>query len=698
MIILRYLSTQFERDLPRLFYWLPVALGLGVGWYFAMPVEPDFLLTVAPIPIAALGCFLAHRHAENLPWLKPVFLLLLFFALGVAAAKLRSDWVDARFLSDRVGPARITGSVLLIDRLAEGARIVLTDLSYESRRFGDPELPNRARIKIKNSADDLHIGDRVRVLALLSPPSEPALPDGYDFSRQLYFDGIGAVGFAIGGIEILSSGGAAGWRMRVNDLRDAIIRKVYQVLDGDQAAVAAALITSEQNGLTPDATQAMRQSGLQHVLSVSGLHLTLAGGLVFFVIRFLLIWVPRTAILSKKIAALAALAAMFFYLVISGFEVPTQRAFIMVGLVFTAILFDREGLSMRLVAVAAIFILLLRPESLWQVSFQLSFAAVVALISAYESWQRNSGEHKNWLYKIVEYFVLSAMTALIASLATAPLIAYHFHQLTAQSILANVLTSPLVTFWLMPLVVLSLLLMPFGLESGPLWLMGIGVDGFLHVAQAVAAMPGSQIMIPAISFASIMTIAAGALWLLLWLQPWRYLGLIPIAVGIFLAAQSDPPDILVNAKANLFGVKTATGTLAISNTNREKFTAKIWNNSFGQKESIFWRANENWSGGDRELQCDAFGCIYRKKKFMVAFLNLPEAFDEDCGSVPLIITALPAPENCKATKVLDQDFFKKNAATAIWISDSGWRIKTVQQQRGHRPWSGAAITEDSEGN
>ncbi|TAH32409.1 MAG: ComEC family competence protein [Alphaproteobacteria bacterium] len=672
-----------------MFYWLPVLLGAGIATYFLLPVEPSIFIAGFLLVISMGGFVIANRMSGNKVWLEAVFIAATMLALGLFVAQWRTQSLATRLLSQEIGPVSIEGTVRSIDRAEESGRIVLSDLwfdvQFDARKSYHPILPQQIRLKLR-TAGEVQVGDRVKVLAMVSPPNGPTTPGGYDFARQLYFDGIGGVGFAMGNVEILRRNEAGGFMMWVEALRDNIIQDVYRYLDGDTAAVTAALITSEQSGVSMDAMQDLRQSGLQHILSVSGLHLTLFGGFVFFLLRFLLLWIPGFSVWAKKIAALAALAGAFIYLLISGFDVPTQRAFVMIAIVFLAVLLDREALSMRLVAVAAMIILLLRPESVMHVSFQLSFAAVVALIAAYETWQRQHRAPRAWYIKVAEYFVLSAMTSFIASLATAPLIAYHFHQLTFQGILANTLAGPLVTFWIMPLVVIVLLAMPLGLEYGPLQLMGMGVDGLLNIAKTIAQMPGSQIIIPAITAASVLWMVFGGLWLMLWLRPWRYFGLIPIAIGLILAWHIVLPDVMVADDAELLAVRTEQGLLALSNVKREKFIAQIWNKYYGQADSLDWRDESLWQGGNRQVRCDALACIYNIGERRVSFVRKPAAFVEDCGQVDVIVTAMYAPRNCGAKIIMDRAYFKENGVTSLSLQNGQWYAEPVDAASRGRPW------------
>jgi competence protein ComEC len=364
--------------------------------------------------------------------------------------------------------------------------------------------------------EGLRIGDRVRLRASVGPPSPPSVPGTYDFQRDAFFDRIGGVGFAYE-VQIDDAGprGPPGdWLSR---LRQSINRRILAALPGEEGPVAVALMTGDQSGIAKDVLQAMRDSGLAHLLSISGLHMAIVAGVVFFGLRSLLALVPGLALYHpiKKWAAVAAIAATFAYLMLSGDSVPPQRSFVMTSLVLLAVLFDRSALSMRLIAWAAMVVLLTTPDALTGPSFQMSFAAVVALIAAYETawvrrWSRGEGGR---LSRLGHHVGGLALTSLIATAATAPYAIYHFNRMSDYGLVANLLAVPLTSFWVMPWAVGAFLLMPLGMEWLALTPMGWGIDGILAIARSVAAWPGAVTLVPAMPLAGLGLITFGGLWL-----------------------------------------------------------------------------------------------------------------------------------------------------------------------------------------
>ena len=317
--------------------------------------------------------------------------------------------------------------------------------------------------------------------AIVAPPPAPAAPGAFDFQRRAYFIGLGGVGFALGPATVTAKGGGGAFdtlALAVARLRQNISRVVMASIDGPPGTVAAALMTGQRAAIPPSVMDAFRDSGLAHLLAISGLHIGLVAGIIFIALRGVLALVPTLALAHpiKKWAAATAIAGAFAFTVVAGATVPTQRAFLMIGLVLMAVLFDRRGLSMRLVAWAALVILVLSPESLLGASFQLSFAAVIALIAAYEALRerRRYGDDRGatiWQRALL-YVGGVALTTLIAGSVTAPFAVYHFNRFAAFGLAANLIAVPVTALWIMPWAVAAFLLMPFGLEVFALTPMG----------------------------------------------------------------------------------------------------------------------------------------------------------------------------------------------------------------------------------
>lgn len=659
--------------------WSPVLLGLGVALYFALPVEPAWW--VGPCATAAgLGSVVLTWRASILPCI----VALAAAALGFSAAQLRSALVAAPVLHKELGPVEVEGRVAESVTTPAGFRLTLDRLAI--RDLEAARTPLRVRLTVRGGAEPAAVGSWVRVVALLNPPPEPAAPGAFDFARQAWFEGLGAVGYAVRRPEAIPPPAGAeppGWRVRVEALRQAITARIHAALPGPTGAVAAALMTGDRGAIPEDLVEAMRDSGLAHLLSISGLHIGLVWTLLFVAVRFALALIEPLALRRpiKKWAAAAALLGAFGYLLISGAEVPTQRAFLMTSLVTLAILADRSALSMRLVAWAAGAILLVTPEALLSASFQLSFGAVIALIAAYESfgprfarWRADAGPAR----RAALYLAGVALTTLVAGAATAPFGVYHFNRLVNYSLAANLLAVPLTSLWVMPCALLAFALMPLGVEGLGLTPMGWGVEAISAIARWVAGWPGAVALVPAFPPATLALAALGGLWLCLWRGAWRWWGAAAIAAGFALGPLS-PPDALIDGEGKLFAVRRADGAMLLSARGRLGFDAETWLRRAGVASP---------TRDEDGLRCDRLGCVAQARGRKVLFVRDRRALAEDCGTAEVLLSAEWVPRRC-ARLVVDRDDLAAGGAHAIWLEPDGPRAESVAAARGRRPWTRA---------
>src|SRR5215469_11536255 len=338
------LGVEGERRL----LWLPVFFGIGIGLYFALKAEPPLWPGIAAT-IAGIGALFALRHHPA-----SYEAALAFTALAAGFALMcETAWErGAPMLQRHLGPVAVTGRVVDIDLAEKGWRIVIAPDPLSGLDGGDQ--PRRLRLHIPQKSDELNPGDRVSLKAMLYPVPAQILPGGRDFQRELYFAGIGGVGYTFGAAHrIAGAEPEGGWREHLRHLRMEMTRRIASVLPGSTGGVASALITGKRGAVSEDVKQAFRDSGLSHLLAIAGLHLGLVGAFVFFTVRSGLALIPPVALRYpiKKIAAGVTLLVLACYLLISGAAVPTERAFVMNGLVFAAILIDRLRISMRICAI-----------------------------------------------------------------------------------------------------------------------------------------------------------------------------------------------------------------------------------------------------------------------------------------------------------------------------------------------------------
>ncbi len=551
--------------------WLPIWIGIGVALYFALPIEPDALATsVIAVGGLALAALLWHRPKGRL-----MAIAGLTAIAGFAAADIRTAVVAEPVLAKRSGPLVLEATVLRTEQRTRGGRLTLSGLDVIDGQA--TVLPSRVRITLRKGMLPLP-GDHVRVRDILMPPPGPVAPGAFDFARQSWFRGIGAVGYALGPAQVIGSD-RAGLAIWLAAVRTDLAGRIRDARPGPSGAVAAALMTGERGAIRPADLDAMRDAGLAHLLAISGLHVGLVAGLVFFAVRLVLVVLPGLALRHpiKKWSAVAALVAAFAYLWLTGATVPTQRAFMMTAIVLAAVMVDRRAISMRLVAAAATVVLLIRPESLLGPSFQMSFAAVVALIAAYEAariWFAERRRTAAWPQRIGLYFAGIMFTTLIAGLATMPFAAFHFNRIAVYGLAANALAVPVTALWIMPSALFAYVLAPFGLEQWGLIPMAWGIDLVLWIAHTVAGWRGAALMVPAGPVWGLALVGGGGLWLCLTSGPRRFAGVIVVAAGVCAPLTSPPPTILADGQGRYIAVRL-DGAYTISRTARS-FTAKMW--------------------------------------------------------------------------------------------------------------------------
>ncbi|MBI4966574.1 MAG: ComEC/Rec2 family competence protein [Rhodospirillales bacterium] len=678
------LALELETERERWPLWLAVGLGLGVAFYFALPLEPP---AWAGALLLTLGCG-SLLLLKDRPLGLFGGLLALALALGFAGAELRARLVAAPVLERPVRMAMVEGEVIEVEPLSAGQRVTLERPRIE--RQGVPDL-ERVRIRLPAGAPIPMPGDRIRLRATVMPPAEPALPGGFDFARQAWFERLGGVGYAVGRVEIKPPEGEIGLvrkaRLWLSGLRQAITARVLQTLPGDTGAVAAALMTGGDKAVSKGLLEAYRDSGLAHILSISGLHMSMVAGLIFFVVRGLLALIPRLALNHpiKKWTALIAMAATFFYLLISGAFVPTQRSFLMILLVLIGVVLDRQAISMRLVAWAAAAILLVQPESLLGASFQMSFAAVVALIAAYEAGRGRVGAWRGqggWWRLVVLYVAGTAFTSLIAGLATAPFSLAHFNRVNPFGLVSNLIAVPLTGIWVMPWELMAFLLMPLGLERLALIPMGWGVDLMNWIARAVASWPGAGLAAASPPDWGFAALILGGLWLCLWRRPWRLAGLAGIALGLISLPMARPADFLIEGRNDLMAARVADGRLMLSH-DKGGLTAEVWQrrNASGQEPGRL---------ADRraaDFACDRLGCVVEARGKTVLLAFRPDILVEECARADLVLaTFLVSARACKGPQLIDRRALSRQGAHAIWIERDGIRVETVARERGQRRW------------
>ena len=669
--------------------WIVVAFAAGIGSYFALAHEPPLLVSLIP----ALTCAVAAWRRPARSGSRLFFSLLTAASVGLAWPTLYAARVDTPILAQRTRPLALEARVMTVEDRGGGSLRFLLAVD-DAAGLAARQRSAKVRLTARTDAAGVLPGDRVRLRAVLWPPPPPSFPGDYDLGREFYFQGIGALGIAVSPIvKVSADGGFYGFSTVMERTRAAISERLRHALPGEAGLVADALITGFRGAMPPDLSQAMRDAGLAHIMAISGLHMAMVAGLVFFTVRFLLAtaesWALRYPI--KKWAAAAAIAATFFYLMVSGARVPAERAFVMTSLALVAVILDRRAISLRLVALAAAAVLLLSPVALTSISFQMSFAAVIALVAFYEHY-RDKGWQPPWrggglLSRGVGLIAAAVVTTLVSEAAVAPATLYHFSVMPFMGIVANAVAIPLLGSLIMPLLLLGLALMPLGLEALPLELAGRTIALVIEVARWSADGATGLWRISAMPLAAYAVMMAGGLWLALWKHSVRHLGIVGILVGIWLAWQAKLPDIWVAGEGNLAAVRLANGSYALTPGRAQK-----WERSrvaqWSAKETTTWP--DHGVSTDRRLSCDGLGCVYRPPSgHTVALLRQADALADDCRNADVIVADMWLPRACAGPDIkIGRGERRDNGGYAVWFERAEIRVKTVGAQRNGRPWGG----------
>jgi competence protein ComEC len=670
----------------RLVPWLAVSFGFGTVLYFAAEHEPATWAALA-LAVATIAGAVALRHR---PVGFPLMVAAAAIAAGFATAAVKRAIIAHPVLSAVTWNVEVTGFVEVREERERSDRIVVRVHHIAGPRLH--ETLERVRVSVRKGTAPA-VGSFVAFKARLTPPLAPLMPGGYDFARGMYFQGIGASGFVLGAIRTASPPGEGGFWLRyaviIDGLREAIDQRIRVVLTGDQAAIASALITGKRDAISTPVNDAMFISGIGHVLSISGYHMVVVSGIVFFVLRALFALLPMGGAAIKKWAALAALGAAAFYLLLSGAEVATQRSFIMVAIVLVGVMVDRPTLTLRTLTVAALAVLLLAPEAIVHPSFQMSFAATLAIVAGYQGglgWM-SAGADTPLGARIAliggREVVGLVLISLVAGFATTLYSAYHFHRLTPYGTLTNLLAMPIVSFWVMPTGIAGVVTLPFGFD-GFFWrLMGIGIEWMVAVTVWVASLPGAVGRIAAFGTGPLLLGSAGLVVLGLLKSPLRLAGAFFVAVASVWAIRTPQPDVLVSPDAASFAVRTATGRLSILKTGSDSFAPTQWLAADADART----------GKDKELQngftCDDAGCVARLADgSIVAIARTPEAFAEDCRRAAVVLSRRNAPPDCAAL-VIDRKAWQRGGAIALRRVGTAWEITEARPPGYDRPWARA---------
>jgi competence protein ComEC len=618
----------------RLFILLPFGLITGLAIYAGLPGEPNAQVYIAGslATLSAMLLALWRGSVRGTRW--AIQVLCLWF--GFCLLPLHGLAFGTTMLAF---PAYGTYEAVVDEVLSsddDAQRVVVSGLTplADAR----PVPVRRARLLLPGDVL-FQPGDRLRAQLRLAPIPGPVLPGAHDGQFHSYFIGIGAYGSVTGQLGRVAEAEGVSLARAVQSLRDTIGNRIDTVLMGETASIAKAMVVGDQSAISDETREVMAASGLAHIYSISGLHLSIVAGGIFWLVRLALACVPAlVAWPIKQIAAVVGLVTAFLYLLLAGGvdNVPAFRSTLMLALIFGAVLAGRRALTMRNVAIAAIVIVLIDPASVFRPSFQLSFAAVVGLIGIFELPRVERSSEPGYLRRVANVVGVTAWTSFVAGLATLLFSAYHFQQTAPLGVLGNVLALPFVSLVIMPFGVLSVLAMPFGLDVPFLLVMGWGIDRMVDVAELVAAWSAGWTGNPLLAG---WTLGAGLValaWFAFIASRWRLLAPVVAAFAILLFGFTARPDVLIADTTQAIAVRDGDA-MALASGRTGSFAVDVWSEHFQTEIAA------SHSGA----RCDSLGCIVTGPDYILAIVRNAAAFAEDCGRHDLLVARIDPPHYCR---------------------------------------------------
>ena len=676
-----WIERRLEIERDQLVLWIPVMLGGGIAGWFVLPDAAAWSgLILAGLGVAMLGLLapIGGRFGRAL------LIMGLALALGCAMIWWRAVSVGAPVLGRPV-IAEFEATVERIDPLAARDLVRL-----RLAPIGASRLPPHVRVNLveRDVPAGLGLGAEIRLRARLMPPPGAAVPGAFDYARVAWFDGIGATGRGFAPVTIVRPGEPAG-----SALRERLSRHIRERIDGAGGGIAASLATGDQGAIGEEDAEAMRRSGLAHLLSVSGLHITaVVGATMLIVLRTLALspWLALRFRLPLVAAGAGALAAIF-YTWLTGAEVPTIRSCVAALLVLAALALGREAVTLRLVAVGALVVLLLWPEAVAGASFQLSFAAVAAIVALHESarvrgWFMPRDEP--WRRRFGRSFASLLLTGVVVELALMPIGLFHFHKAGLYGAMANIVAIPLTTFVIMPIEALALVLDPLGIAGPVWWLCARALDMLLWIARTTAAAPGAVAALPAMPRGAYGLMAAGGLWIILWKSGWRWWGSLPLAIGAGWALLTPAPDLIVTGDGRHLALRTSDGGLALLRERAGEYVRDMLAEGGGIDGEL--PVLDDVSGA----RCNADLCIVdvtrggRQWRVLatrsVHFVD-PLPLIRACRRADVAVSERRLPTGCRPRWVkLDRPALARSGGVTLSFAQA--RIRSVAASAGRHPW------------
>lgn len=677
-------EMQLEKERDQLPLWVPVALGSGIASWYNLANFSWWLAFISLCGGIALLAVVAGRDTRAG---KALFWFALLAAIGCALIWYRS-WSVAAPVLERPVVTMFNAGIERVEPVLARNMVRLTLSTGEN-----PELPPRVRVNVPldRAVPELQDGALIQLRARLMPPAMPALPGAYDFSERAWFQGLGATGQALDDIRILRP---ADPLFALSRYRQQLSAHVQSQMSGAAGAIGATLATGDRGAIDEADAEAMRRSGLAHLLSISGLHVTAVVGAIYLLVLKSLALSPPLALrfrLPIVAAGCAALAAVG-YTLMTGAQVPTIRACVAALLVLVALMMGRSAITLRMVAAGALFVLIFWPESLVGPSFQLSFAAVTAIIALHEHPRIKKLfmlREENLPRRVGRFIFSLFLTGLVVEIALMPIALYHFHKAGLYGALANIIAIPLTTFVIMPLEALALVLDSVGLGAPVWWLCEQALSSLIALAHFVSSRPGAVTMLPTMPVAAFGLVLLGGLWICLWRERWRYCGLVPALVGGLMIVATRAPDIYITGDGRHLGIRNDRSELAMLRTRSGDFIRDMIRENAGVEGES--QALEDWPNAD----CNSDACLVtidnEGRKWVLLATRSSHyisalALSAACRRADIVVSDRWLPASCQPRWIkADRDLLSRVGGMTIDLESQ--KISTALDWTGRHQWT-----------
>ncbi len=598
-----YCSESFENEAESLIIWYAISFAFGSAFYFVFPLEIPTWLIVTYLELVLVLLYIYKNH--NAPF--KVLTYVLLFALGLCVAKANTLYQARNIEQNLNKTSYLNGKIKVLDyNYRNKPRLTLTDVNNFDR-----SLKGDFKISILKKESWMKEGKCVELIANIPTDFTPNPIGNYNQEFNNFYKDISYVGYSVSPVfEKDCKTKENYFKTKINSIRNYIKQKVTSKAKKENASIITALLIGDRSLITKEQNQNYRTSGLAHFLSISGMHMSIIALLVFFLVRNILLLFSHGEYDLRKPASIISIIITFLYFLISGQSVSCIRAFVMTSMILLAILLNRRAITLRLWAFSLMIVIIITPNAVISPGFLMSFSATLGLIAYYE---QKAPKIHNWLLKqsklkrLFSYILGIALTDLVASLMTLPYSMYYFNQIAIYTTLANVLSAPIITFFVMPSLLIYMFSLPLGLSEYVMPLLEESISVINHITIFVSNLPyaGLGANINIINKEGLFILTLGLLWLCIWKEKWRKLGLVFIILGLSSGFFMPSTDFIFDAKGTTYAYKNNQDQIELSPWHKNKFLSRMWTN----KETLPKNKNFNTD----YITCTKEKCIYKNR-------------------------------------------------------------------------------------